>query len=832
MVPPKQPCHLYFSPRLQAKLRGALDDRSLLIEAPSGYGKTTVVQSLLRELVPRDAVWIRHVCVEETPGAAWRRLSRSVGKVNPATGGALANLGVPDEDTQGDAAVLLRGLECSSPTWLVLDDFHLIAPVAPVSVWKALLDHECPRLTVVLSSWPLAESVMPYEKFGFRRLDASDFSLTKADMTAYFAAVGVFLPEETATELYRRTEGWMIAVSLHLRRWCEGGDLTEASGIAGLLQDVVWKNLDEAGRDALLRLSPFDSFSGRQVSALSGGLGLPARLHSVLKRNALLRFDAVSGRYFPHGTLLEFVRDIFAQLPEERREDILLAAAAWCAENGEREKAVAFYHRLGDYERILSMDLSRMEDNRILNGIPEISYAEALRDVVAHSTQDMRSRHPLAMIQLAFELFCQGCVEDFHSLCADMAILIEEIPLTEPERNRLRGELLLRQAFSHYNDSAVMGAHMRAAQALIGGGSSLAYRKNAWTFGSPSVLQLYHRESGRLDAELADMEACLPCYVELSDGHGLGAPELMRAEALFERGEVEYAAILAHEARQKAMQAQQASLMMGADLLLGRVAILRGDASEFSGALNRVNRLAEDFPQKTHRLEADMVRAALMGCLGRGEGVAAWIADGFPGAFERRLFAPAVPVAQACRARLLLNTGKLEILLGEMAAMVGRAQAMHYAQVTILVHTLAAAAWTRLGEYARARAALQAALVLAGPDRLIMPFVEIFAFIAPVLNDLGETAAYGLSSEIRRVAHRWEVGCAAVARALFVAEAPFGLSAQEYRAAKLAADGLSNQEIASVLSLSLNTVKTHLKAVYRKSGANSRPTLRKLLKTL
>ena len=83
-----------------------------------------------------------------------------------------------------------------------------------------------------------------------------------------------------------------------------------------------------------------------------------------------------------------------------------------------------------------------------------------------------------------------------------------------------------------------------------------------------------------------------------------------------------------------------------------------------------------------------------------------------------------------------------------------------------------------------------------------------------------------------RVAHRWEVGCAAVARALFVAEAPFGLSAQEYRAAKLAADGLSNQEIASVLSLSLNTVKTHLKAVYRESGANSRPTLRKLLKTL
>ncbi len=57
----------------------------------------------------------------------------------------------------------------------------------------------------------------------------------------------------------------------------------------------------------------------------------------------------------------------------------------------------------------------------------------------------------------------------------------------------------------------------------------------------------------------------------------------------------------------------------------------------------------------------------------------------------------------------------------------------------------------------------------------------------------------------------------------------YGLSAAEVRVALGAADGLSIDELAATLGISGNTVKTHIKRVYDKTGANSRSQLLKLL---
>ena len=817
----------YFSARLRQRLAGVSSVRSLLIEAPSGYGKTTIVQNYLRDRLPGDVLWVRHVCAEELPQAAWRRLCGAVSRIDAAAGETLLRLGPPDEDTQGEIAALLRDLDSAGPAWLVLDDFHHLAPLAVTAVWKALLDHASPRLGVALVTWPLAGSVMPYEKAGFLRLGVDDLRLTEQESGDYFAASGVRLPEDRVAVLHRRAEGWMIALSLHLRRWKDSGDFAPASGIAGLLRDVVWDGLDEAGRNALLRLSPFDSFTARQASFLLGTHGLPARARSALMQNALLRFDSASGRYYPHGTLLEFVREVFAVCPEERRRAILYAAAAWCAESGEREQAIAFYHRLGDYERILALDLSGMEDNNILAGLPGVSYADALRDIVAHCTTDMRRRHPLTMIQLAFEFFGQGCFEEFGALCAGMAALIGETDLPEREQDRLRGELLLLDAFAHYNDIAGMGERMKQAAELTGGATSLIALANSWTFGNGSVLLMYHREAGGLDAELADMAAYTPYYVAMTGGHGRGGVELMAAEALFCRGDAAQAEIVAHKARHEAAQKKQASILIGADLLLGRLAAFRGDAEALAAAESRIVRLAEDHPQKSNRLEADMARAMLMALAGRAGDAADWIRESFPGAFERRLFTPSVPFAHLCRAVLLLKTGKPEILLGEIDAALGLAQALHYPLALIYGHVHAAAAWVMRGDGGRARESVRAALELALPDGLLLPFAEHHAAIGPVLDEM-ESIEPDILASIRALAGRCESGWRSIME-LSSARPPFGMTVQEYRTAQLAAGGLSNQEIAGRLAVSPNTVKTHLKAVYRKSRTSNRSGLREVL---
>jgi two-component system, LuxR family, response regulator FixJ len=52
-----------------------------------------------------------------------------------------------------------------------------------------------------------------------------------------------------------------------------------------------------------------------------------------------------------------------------------------------------------------------------------------------------------------------------------------------------------------------------------------------------------------------------------------------------------------------------------------------------------------------------------------------------------------------------------------------------------------------------------------------------------------------------------------------------GLTAREKEVAHLAADGLSNEEIAVKLSLGAETVKTHLKKIFRKLGVANRTAL-------
>ena len=58
------------------------------------------------------------------------------------------------------------------------------------------------------------------------------------------------------------------------------------------------------------------------------------------------------------------------------------------------------------------------------------------------------------------------------------------------------------------------------------------------------------------------------------------------------------------------------------------------------------------------------------------------------------------------------------------------------------------------------------------------------------------------------------------------------LSPQELRVLRLLVAGLSNADIAQELVLSTNTIKTHVKSIYRKLNVNSRQETRQVAKEL
>ena len=108
-----------------------------------------------------------------------------------------------------------------------------------------------------------------------------------------------------------------------------------------------------------------------------------------------------------------------------------------------------------------------------------------------------------------------------------------------------------------------------------------------------------------------------------------------------------------------------------------------------------------------------------------------------------------------------------------------------------------------------------------------MPFVENADLVLPLLLAPQETRHEDDVRRILALAEPWlrHLGLPGTR----ASEIPFGLSVKQYEIARLAAEGRTGPEIACRVGLGLNTVKTHLKTVYRKCGANNRPELRRLL---
>ena len=61
-----------------------------------------------------------------------------------------------------------------------------------------------------------------------------------------------------------------------------------------------------------------------------------------------------------------------------------------------------------------------------------------------------------------------------------------------------------------YNDISAMSRLHRSASKQMSRPAVSIQNVGGWSFGSPSVLMMYHREPGALKKELAEMEECMP----------------------------------------------------------------------------------------------------------------------------------------------------------------------------------------------------------------------------------------------------------------------------------------------------------------------------------
>ena len=815
----------YFSDRLQRQLAQIGLHPLTVVEAPSGFGKTTAIREYLKENLPDSAREYWYTCLGESASAAWRGICELFSHVDDAIATGLRKLEMPTLDTLLYMTAILRNFRCEEETYLVIDNFQLVACDIPRELMSVFSMHGNSNLHMIFITQQLGpRRHLTIHTADIHTIDAPAFFFDREGTANLLRMEGIRFTESELESIYTSTEGWVSAICLQIINHGQTGSFDLTADIEQLVETAIWSRLTPAEQEFLLSVSVLESFTARQAAIMEGRETLSEPIRELLKSNEFIRYFPDSGIYTIHGILQDYLRNQFYQYrPEEFQRRILRLAGQSCVAISQYYPAARFFMSIQDYEAIFTIPFT----GEYLANQREMKLMEYIVALVNECPEDVLCRHPRFLLMLAYPLLFDRQMEAFQKLSGLISRVIEAGDMGPEERTRLKGEFILLQSFTGYNDIRAMTAGRREALEILGGPSDVVVNGMPWTFGGTSVLNMFWREAGTLDRTLEDMDECLPYYLKLTHGHGTGADSVLRAETMLMRGEDDEAEMLCHRALYDARSYQQICICICAVQVLARIAIMRGDVEGYFTAIHNI----QDYTRENSSLYVlrmvDLCMSVINFTMGITDQYAKWLYD--TEGIKRTLCAPAIPYAQMLYSEFLLIEKRYSELFGISQSVLGTAREMRYMLPQVYQPIFLAVARRNMGRDREALEYLKEALALALPDRVFLPFAQQWGELGPLMETLvsgAVTREAGLRdglADLMALGRRQSKGAAAIRRAILHTESP--LTPREREIALLVRDRLSAQEIADRLFISKATARTITRNIYSKLDIHSRAEL-------
>ncbi|WP_369936602.1 LuxR C-terminal-related transcriptional regulator [Xanthomonas tesorieronis] len=253
-----------------------------LLLAPPGFGKTTLLgqwHQRLRERGEAAVAWLSLDEDDADPGRFLAYLALAARGAGIELGASLqATLQQHGQDLEvaSTLPVLIRAIRAAPRRLLViLDDYDRGHASALDEVVTRLVEHAGGQLHLLLATrrapaLPLARWALQGQ---LERIGARELALDEAET---LALLGPQVPVAMARQLRRQTEGWAVALQL-AGLWLGGDerrrdDLGRFSGrtaeLAAYLAEQVLNDLDPELRALLLQLSPLERFNAALADAV------------------------------------------------------------------------------------------------------------------------------------------------------------------------------------------------------------------------------------------------------------------------------------------------------------------------------------------------------------------------------------------------------------------------------------------------------------------------------------------------------------------------------------------------------------------------------------
>jgi LuxR family maltose regulon positive regulatory protein len=418
-------------PQLIDHLNEGLHSRLILVSAPAGFGKTTLVSAWIKQSrIP--AAWIS---LEESDNDPARFLAYLVAALRTIEGeigrGALTALESPQPPA---TEALLTGLinelnAIPHPTILALDDYHLITAQPIHNAVTFLLDHLPPQMHVVVAT--RGDPPLPIARLRGRglltELRQTDLRFSLDEATAFLNEVmELDLSSGEVAALSSRTEGWitglqMAALALqaavsaeHHRTGQVTSFIQEFAGsnryVLDYLVEEVLEHQPEGIQSFLLQTAILDRLSGPLCDAVleigDWGLetdpseeratiaygqtpipGMPSPSQQILEQLDaanlfIIPLDNERQWYRYHRLFADLLRRRLQQLRVEQVPLLHRRASAWYEQNGllaeaiDHALAAQAHERAADLvEQVAEATLMRSEIATLLNWVDRLPEA-------------------------------------------------------------------------------------------------------------------------------------------------------------------------------------------------------------------------------------------------------------------------------------------------------------------------------------------------------------------------------------------------------------------------------------------------------------------------
>jgi LuxR family maltose regulon positive regulatory protein len=867
-IPPTRPDQIA-RPRLVDQINGGLDKTLILVSAPAGYGKTTLVSRWLSERKVSSA-WLSLDAGDNDPVRFLQYLLTALLPAAPDIEDDLLGTLQGIRPAQFENLITLLVNELASnpdPFVLVLDDFHVIHSEEVLRIVSFLLEH-LPH-QVHLAILTRTDPPLPLSRLRARNrlldIRADELRFAHDEVAAFLNDVmGLTLSARDLSAMEARTEGWIAGLQLAALSMQGRKDIhrfvSEFTGshhhVMDYLAEEVLKLQPKKVGAFLLQTSVLDRLCGPLCEAVvdpatAGPVDGQAMLEALERMNLfVIPLDDERRWYRYHHLFADVLRKRLETQSTHLLPELHRRASRWYEQNGFTSEAIQQAIVASDQDRAAQL----IEDNGcflLMSG--EVATLLDWTDAIEFESET----RPWLAIQKAWALALTGNLDRVEPILQAPERLLSPLEPT-PEVRTLQGTIAAarahcansqgdtelaadyaRQALEKLPDCSSISRSIRSVATTILGDAS-------WINGSLDDAARAYTEAIRLGREAGNLHMVIIANSNL-------------AEVLMEQGQLHRAADTYNQTLQMAVRPDgqrsplagsiyaglgrlfyewnqlddaaqnihlcidlcrqwgDLSLQAVACAMLARLDQVRGNREEAQEAMRRAEQLADEHllpPRRSVLVKSDLARVWL--AQGNRERLSQLIKKDGLRVEDEIPYQRAPEYVVLLRALLARSGSEAALALSERLLR----QAETAGRVGLVIEVLILKALSHQGkkDSERALKALERALSLARPEGYVRLFLDEGEPMTRLLCQ-AQSRKVGAGYEAELLSRIGTIsGMTQPSMQLLVEP----LTTRELEVLKLIEAGASNQEISEKLVISIPTVKRHISNIYAKLGVTSR----------